>query len=374
MGTSGTLYVQEPEGGEYSGIALYMFSEVAAANNLQPGDVISVVAEYTEFYDLSELVVKNPGDLTVVSTGGPVPVPAVVAGADVATGGPLAENYEGVLIQVNDTVADISDGFGGWFLDTGLLLDLSLLFATNTAPTINAGDSFSSISGPLSYGFNEFRILPRSTDDLQGQSLTPPMNVTIPSIQQGMVADGAYIEITGAVATTGLTFAGDTFFIQDTAGGEYSGIQVYLGEGASLSVDAGDEVTVTGYYSEFFDMSQIEASAAGAIEVTGAATIPTPPAVSPADIATNGALAENYEGVPVTIEGVTVTNADPTMGMSMNVFEVTGGLLIQNLFLDTATEWPAVSDNDTFTSITGPLVYSYSEFKLAPAAAGDIVP
>ena len=78
--------------------------------------------------------------------------------------------------------------------------------------------------------------------------------------------------------------------------------------------------------------------------------------------------------MPVTIENVTVTNADPTMGMSMNVFEVTDGLLIQNAFLDTATEWPMVTNGDTFTSITGPVLYGFSEFKLVPPTAASLVP
>ena len=41
MGGAGTLYIQEPGGGEYSGIALYLYSEVAAANSLAPGDVLN---------------------------------------------------------------------------------------------------------------------------------------------------------------------------------------------------------------------------------------------------------------------------------------------------------------------------------------------
>ena len=108
------------------------------------------------------------------------------------------------------------------------------------------------------------------------------------------------------------------------------------------------------------------------MEVTGSATIPTAPVVAPADVTTGGALAENYEGVPVTVESVIVTDPEPVMNVP--VFVVTDGLLIQNLFLDTATEWPAVALDDAFSSITGPLLYSYSEFKLAPAAAADIVP
>ena len=190
MGGAGTLYIQEPGGGEYSGIALYLYSEVAAANSLAPGDVLNITAEYTEYFGLSELVVKGLSDITVTGTDA-VPAPAVVNAADVATGGPLAENYEGVLIQVENATADTSDGFGGWFLDSGLLLDLGFLFATGSAPTINAGDSFTSITGPLSFGFDEFRILPRTADDLDGQTLTPPTDATIPEIQQGTFPETA---------------------------------------------------------------------------------------------------------------------------------------------------------------------------------------
>ena len=57
----GTMFVEEPEGGEYSGIAVYMYDEVTAALDAPPGSIVDITATYSEFYDNSQLVVMNVG-------------------------------------------------------------------------------------------------------------------------------------------------------------------------------------------------------------------------------------------------------------------------------------------------------------------------
>jgi hypothetical protein len=99
----GTLFVEEPEGGEYSGIAVYMYDEVTAALDAPPGSIVDITASYSEFYDNSQLVVMAVDDIKVVGQG-EVPAPALVQAADIATGGAKAENYEGVLVQIDDAL------------------------------------------------------------------------------------------------------------------------------------------------------------------------------------------------------------------------------------------------------------------------------
>src|SRR5690606_2253996 len=79
----GLVFVEEPDGGQYSGISLYLWSEVVMSTALSPGDVVDVTGEYTEYYGMSQLVVKNPGDVTVVGSAA-VPGPDVVTAAAVA--------------------------------------------------------------------------------------------------------------------------------------------------------------------------------------------------------------------------------------------------------------------------------------------------
>ena len=47
-------------------------------------------------------------------------------------------------------------------------------------------------------------------------------DLTIYDLQMGTVAPNTPVEIKDVVVTTGLTFKGDAFFVEDPAGGEYS--------------------------------------------------------------------------------------------------------------------------------------------------------
>ena len=160
----GAVFVQHPEGGEYSGIYLYMYSEVVDAHDLQPGDVINLRGEYTEFYDMSEITVRGIADIEKVSSG-EVPSPAVVNPADVATGGPLSENYESVLVRVENVECTNPDLGHGEF-QVAQSLTVTDFFMGDVQPKI--GDHFDSITGPLIYGFEEFKVAPRTLDDLAG--------------------------------------------------------------------------------------------------------------------------------------------------------------------------------------------------------------
>ncbi|NJK32318.1 MAG: hypothetical protein HC927_07860 [Deltaproteobacteria bacterium] len=110
------VFVEEPAGGPWSGISLYLWDEVAMAVQLQPGDVIDVVGEYTEFFEMSQIVVKSPTDITVSSSGAALPGPDVVAVGEAGQ-----EQWEGVLVRVEDAVvAEANDGFGQYLLEGGL--------------------------------------------------------------------------------------------------------------------------------------------------------------------------------------------------------------------------------------------------------------
>ncbi|MCA9687692.1 MAG: hypothetical protein KC457_36370, partial [Myxococcales bacterium] len=162
----GTVFVEEPEAGQYSGISLYLWSEVSAGVSLQPGDVVDITGEYQEFFEVSQLVVKNVGDITVVSSGAPIPGPDVVAAADVARTNFDAEPWEGVRIRVAPaTILEANDGFGQYVLVGDALV--GNLFV-DPLPDVLVGGTFSSITGALHFSYGEFKILPASLDDLPG--------------------------------------------------------------------------------------------------------------------------------------------------------------------------------------------------------------
>ncbi|PCC75041.1 hypothetical protein SAMN02745121_03754 [Nannocystis exedens] len=391
---AGTVFIQELDGGEYSGIQLYIYPDTATELMAQgkvpkPGDKLTVIGEYVEYKAMddtgtetfSEINISLPDDIMITGTAD-APTPPVVSPPDIANGGALTEVWESVVVTVeNVDVTNADLGFGEFEVTGGLRID-DLFFLPEGGPKPPMGTTLT-LTGPLLYNFGNFKLAPRSCDDYVGfeceggsttdtdTETTGPMGaVTIFDIQQGMVPEGNVVTVENVVVTSPLTFKKDGFFVQDPAGGEYSGIYVYINQNPDmLAVQPGDVVTINGLYTEFYDMSQITAGQAGDVIVTGTDAVPSPIVVAPADIATGGAMAENYESVLVSVENVTVAAEADMFGE----WTIDDGLRLDDLFFATA-DWPKPMVGDTFTSITGPLVFSFENFKLAPRTAEDLAP
>jgi hypothetical protein len=294
----------------------------------------------------------------------------VVAASDIATHGPKAENYEGVLVSVEAvTVETPANMYGEFTVEGGLVVDDFFLFNADPKPDPNVGAIYDAITGPLFFGFEEFRVLPRTIDDLvggEGGVTAEPR--TIYEIRQGMVEENSPVIVEQVVVSSGLTFEGDTFFVQERDGGEYSGISVFVHDEQGLEVRVGDVITLDGTYEEFYEQSQIVLDNPGDIEMIEQGEPPTPEVVDPAAIATGGASQENYEGVVVMVENVTVDMPTDDYGE----FTVDGGLIVDDLFF-TMNQGPAPDAGAMYTSIVGVMTYSFEEAKLAPRDLQDLV-
>jgi len=361
------FYVQESDGGQYSGMYIYVYSEVLEiVEDIEPGDIVTLTGEYTEFYDLSEVTVKGAGDIEITGFTD-APTPEVVNAADIATGGSLSEAYESVLVAVEDvTVSEGVNTYGEWIVDGGLKIDDFFYYSDPST-----GDTFESVAGPLLYSYDEFKLIPRSADDLDGD-WTPSddddddsTDVDIYDIQDGGVAEDSYVNVSGVIVTSPMSTLPPGFFVQESAGGEYSGIFVYVENSAkAVAVSPGDVVDLTScQYVEYYGLSELKCDESD-IEVTGTDTVPAPEVVNAADIATGGSLGENYEGVLVKVETVTCdTEAD-----SYGQWVTTDGLMVDDLFFVSTP-----TSGDAFASITGPLHYTYDDFKIEPRSAADLV-
>ncbi len=371
---NGTFFIQEAGGGEWSGITVYMYSEVVEALDAPPGTVLNVTGTYEEFFDNSQIILKAAADVEIVGQGD-VPEAAVVAAADIASSppGPKAENYEGVLVEIQDAVVTDPDyAIGQFAVEGGAIVGDFFLFTQGMSPKTTVGEVFTRITGPLLYSFDEFQIVPGSDNDLvsEDEGETNDTNGegdTIYDLQMGNKNLGDVVVLEGVIATSGLTFKKDGFFIQDPNGGEWSGIYVYINQHAVV-VAPGDVLTVTGTYDEFFDFSQVKIAGANDVVKTGEAPVPAPEVVNSADIATGGPKAENYESVLVRIENAVVTAPNNMFGE----FEVNNNLFVDDLFF-TMVNWPQPLVNANYASITGPLAYSFNEFKLSPRTLADFI-
>ncbi|WAS96139.1 hypothetical protein [Nannocystis punicea] len=364
----GTIFVQDPMGGELSGIAVFLYEEVAMNFGVKPGVIVDITGEYTEFFGESQLQVTSVDAIVEVGQG-ESPAPAVVAAADVATDGAKAEAYEGVLVQVeNVTVTNPAVDMSDFEVEGALRINDFFLFAQMEEPTVVNGQVFKSIAGPLRFSYDNHKIAPRAGADLVVDMVPQAEEHTIYEIQEGTLPVQTPVLVKGAIVTSPLTFKKDGFFIQDPMGGEHSGIYVYIGAKA-VTVEPGDVVDVEGVYDEYYESSQIEVSDPAKIVVTGNGAVPAPEVVSAADVATGGPLQENYEGVLVTVENVQVAAAN----MMFGDFELTDGLFVDDIFF-AKVDWTLPKAGDTFTSLTGPLTFGFEESRLLPRTAADIKP
>jgi hypothetical protein len=385
----GYIYVSEQGGGEYSGIQVFVNPTLVAALATEgkspvAGDVLDLTATYTEFFETSQLTLQNESELTITGTAA-IPAPDAVSAADLA--GAKAENYESCLVSVNGAkvTAPVAD-FGEFQVDDVLQVD-DLFFLPAGGPEPPMGTEFSALVGVLTYSFEVWKLAPRTCADFMGwadcEVIDPTSDTnpdcmeqageyTIFQLQQDAVCPGTgMITVTGAVVTSGLTFKKDGFYIQDPMGGEYSGIFVFIGaDNPNMIVtNPGDIVTVTGTYDDFFGAAQIEVAGAADVMVTGTTAVPTPEVVSTADITTEGPKAEAYEGVLVQVNDVAaVADLD-----DHNEWSVDDDLRIDDLFFAMA-DWTIPAPGTEYTSIAGPLAFTFANTKIVPRNADDLQP
>jgi len=402
------FWVEEKTGGKFSGIYIYAPS---LGVSVKPGDVVNVEGKYVEYYEQTQIEASS---VTIVGTDS-IPAPVVVTPAQVHTGGPDAEAYEGVLIEVQNVVVSHAsvpgiDGndhgdFGVTTIGGSEELIVTYTFANDYYTyQRTAGDKFNKLTGVLQYSFREFRLAPRGCDDLIRDSGQPVCqqqvcpdaseSVAIARLQNPQhpqaVAAGCTVKVEGAVVTSPVFTTGtnqQNFYIEDPAGGQWSGIYVRVGQG-TVDVAPGDVVTVNGKLEEYFQKTRLVASS---VTKTGTAALPDPVVATPAQVNDEGALAESLEGVLIKVENVQVTdrvflgtdNKDHGDFLVAAESETDKKLVVgwdfkhgyacpegQNV-CNPAEDKRKVGD--IFNSITGLLDYSFEHFRLQPRTDADLV-
>jgi len=124
------------------------------------GDEVTLTGTATEYFELTEIV--DVTNLTVNSSNNPLPPPIALTTAEINN-----EDYEGMLVQVTSAACTNTDlGFGEWEVNDGsgaaVINDLMFPFS----PEINVDYG---VTGPLVFSFGNYKIEPRSMDDVQIQ-------------------------------------------------------------------------------------------------------------------------------------------------------------------------------------------------------------
>ena len=163
-------------------------------------------------------------------------------------------------------------------------------------------------------------------------------------------------EVTTEGIVTAVFYNG--YFIEDPAGGAWSGLWVYDSSTPAL----GDRLRLTGTVDEYYGLTELKSLTDYQVVSSGNA-LPDPAVPS-----TGSVSQEQWEGVLVQVKNVTVTNEDLGYG-EWSVSDGSGDVVIDDKGSYTYTP---VND-DALAAVIGPLDYGFGAFKIQPRDDADIV-
>ncbi len=220
--------------------------------------------------------------------------------------------------------------------------------AAYAKPGIRFYDIASNWDGDAVFHIDDFDLTPAS----QG-----PETLTIYEIQ-GQTSESPYVG--DMVVTYGIVTGvfGNNFFVEENPGGAWHGIYVYRGSETDPVVQRGDSLRITGTVSEYYGMTEltnptVEVLASG-VGVPGPTVLPT------GDVSQ-----EDFEGVLIRVENAVCTNPDLGYG-EWEVDDGSGPVRVDDM------GYPFTPDSGAVYMVTGPVMYSYGNFKIEPRDEEDV--
>jgi len=355
--------IGDATGGPWSGLVLYGDSVA----DLQRGQYVAVTGEVQEYWGLTEISFIT--GIEVLGSGEPLPDASQVQTVELTDAGG-AEQWEGVLVTISDALVDSVAAYGQFTADDGsgpcVLDDMG---GYSYVPAV--GDTLLSATGILWYGFSEWKLEPRDDADLDVAYGSGSGGVLSCYEVQGQADSSPYagqvVSVTGIVTAGGGEFySGSAAYatMADAGGGSWSGLVLY---GTSVSgLVRGDSVVVTGEVQEYNGMTEL--SSISSVQVVSAShPLPAPEILSTGTLSTP-ADPEQWEGVLVRVQSVTVSNPDLGYG-EWSVTDGSGDCRVDDLGDYTYTP----QAGDQLSSITGILWYSFDDFKMEPRDGADIM-
>ena len=196
-----------------SGIYVY----VSSSSNLPEvtqGDSVRIDAVFSNYY--GQLQLSGVAAIDVLAQGQTLPAPVEVQAQDVLSDAAAAAAHEGVLISVTGEVTALTAPAGpgdqdpnGEFLLDGLRVN-DFIYSVES---VELGDSLT-VVGPLRYANGDFKVEPRSEDDVTFNGLSAPYLTTFGPEQvflepggDGTTYPGLTLELNRAAGTDGVTVA-----------------------------------------------------------------------------------------------------------------------------------------------------------------------
>lgn len=252
---------------------------------------------------------------------------------------------------------------------TDTTITVNMPYGTNAAAltpafTLSAGATVDVASGTeqdFSAPFT-YTVTAQNTTDIKEWEVTVAVEVitelSIHDIQYTTDASGDSPYNGELVKTSGIVTATNTsgFFIQD-GDGAWNGIYVYNN---TVTRAVGDEVEFVSEVYEYNNLTELK----NVVDFTVLSQDNTLPTV--AEITTVEGKDEEYESVLVYLDDVLCTDPDKGNGM-FEINDGTGALLVDDVLFAYAADSLAGYD------LTGIGYYSYSEWKVIPRSADDVV-
>lgn len=409
---TGDIWVEEPGGGEFSGVKVFgaPLDQVAA---LQVGDIVTISnAEKDEFAisadtsgrTVTEIKGAGGGMLSIVKTSaGAVPTPSTVDAAAIDALPAAAqdaewEKWEGVLVNVINARQTGAVGPFGAGAEDQQKFDASGNLAVESSlaglGTNAAGTCYASITGIGDYAF-DYLLLPRATADLVagGTGCTAQQVTTVADVQAGTVTGDVVLNnvfvtarsltITG-MAPNQTIVDGKTIWVSDSLqGASGNGIAVFFGNNtpADASLAVGAKINISGKVSEF-DVNPAagdtltELTLPAGMLVTAPAGAPAPLVVTAAQV-NDIATGEPLEGVLVQIAHAKVTAVGTNNKITLTDNAGTMITMDDDIFFGYAgTTTPALPAVGTcFAPLTGVMSVQLTDNirTINPRAAADMV-
>lgn len=394
---TGDFFVQEPGGGEFSGVKVFgaALDQVAG---LVPGDLVDITGAIkheacndaapcgTVIFDngasITEVIPVTSGSMIVTKVGtGTVPAPAEVDAAAIsllptpAERDAVWEKWEGVLIKVTKLrqLEDVGT-FGSnpgpdstEFQATGFVRVQSALSELPTTSVL--GVCYESITGVGDFFFN-YILAPRSAADLVADGTAcRPMATTVAMLQTGVNVEIAslsnvFVTARDDLGTTTDPASNRGFWVADSlTAAPNNGVYVFTrSEAVPANYEIGAIVNVQGGVVEF-DLGSGGAAAVGdtLTEVVnpvhafvsapgnGPGGQPTPVVVTATVAGDIGAPGEPYEGVLVRVQNVKVTNLNAGSG-KVELSDAGGAKIIMD---NDAFNWTAPAAATCYATLTG---------------------
>jgi len=384
----GSYYFVQDANEPWSGIKVY-----DKGREVAEGDQVTLTGTVAEYYGVTEI--KDVTAFNIDSTGVGGIEPMVVTTGEIATGGAMAEAYEGCLVKVvNVNITNPDLGYGEWEIDDGsgpCRVDDAADYFFNPANYT----ALQSVTGVLEYSYNNTKIEPRLANDV----VEAGPYTRLQRIQQVRYSDllkapvdtksdisymvGDTVTVKGVVTMpTGLSYAGAgiKFIFSEPEGGPWSAILSYNADSTAYpTLYEGDEIEMTGYIGEYSTgpSNMTEFWITSPINILNVGQpIPDPDSVATGDLRWP-TTAEQWGNVLVKVGNATVVDVNPQYEL-FAVDDGTGKVLVDD-DSDSLSNYPDPPLGTVAKSIRGWVYHHYGSYadstayKLEPLYRSDIV-